>query len=167
MADIIIGGHPAFTVKFAQRDMQRPLILAIWIGAEMAQTIVVQTETLTDAHACGPEQPQRIGAQVIGLLELLIQEAVVFRRQRLGQIEITRWKILSLDKSLGKRLAVADQVIEEAADAHQAGPAAAVGQGRSLLSQAAEPTQDVGIAAQSGRRAELGVGGAQIAQEPI
>jgi hypothetical protein len=50
--------------------------------------------------------------------------------------------------SAGSCLAVADPVIEETVDAHQAGPAAAVGQGRSFLSQTAEPPQDVGIAAQ-------------------
>ena len=100
--------------------------------------------------------------QVVSLAELLIQEAIVFRSQRLRQIEIRGRKILAQNQSFRQGLAVADQVIEQTADAHQAGPATAVGQGRGFLSQTAQPAQDVGIATYLGGGAEFGVGGVQI-----
>src|ERR1051326_9005003 len=96
--------------------------------------------------------------QVVGLAELLLQEAVVFRRQRLRQIEIRGRKILAQNQSFRHGLAVADEVIEETANTHQTGAAAAIGKRRSGLSQAAEPPQDMGIAAQLGGGAEFGIG---------
>lgn len=76
-------------------------------------------------------------------------------------------KILAQNHAFGQGLAVADQVIQETAEAHQAGPAAAIGQGRNFLSQTTEPSQNVRIAAQLRGMVQLGVGGVQIAQETI
>ena len=58
-------------------------------------------------------------------------------------------------------------VVSDCIPSHQAGPSAAVGQGRRFLSQTAEPPQDVGIAAQLRGMVKLGIGGVQITQETI
>jgi hypothetical protein len=66
-------------VKLADRDMKSPCV-----GAQLPEAIQRQTDAFADADTCGAHEQQRIGIQVVGATELLLQQLIVLRRKRSG-----------------------------------------------------------------------------------
>jgi hypothetical protein len=91
--NVVIGGDQAFGVQLAERDMQRPLI-----RSDLAQTVQREIAALTDADSSSASEQERIGRQVIGPAQFLLQQLIVLWRERSGQI-LGLWReILAADE---------------------------------------------------------------------
>jgi hypothetical protein len=77
-----IGGNQAFVVQLAQRDVQGPLV---W--AHLLQAVQRQIEAFADADSAGTREQECIGGQIIGSAQFLLQELILLRRKRTGQVE--------------------------------------------------------------------------------
>ena len=55
-------------MQFAERDMQRPLV-----RADLAQTVQRQIDAFADADSGGAREQERIGRQVVGAAQFLLQ----------------------------------------------------------------------------------------------
>jgi hypothetical protein len=140
-----IDGNQTFVVQFADRDMKGP-----GVSSYLPEAIQAQTDTFADADTCGPHEQQRIGIQVVGATELLLQEPIVLRRKRSGQIP-GRWReVLRTDEIRRNGVAVGSQIAEHPAKAEQIAAAGLVGQRRLMFAEMAEPGKQVGIAAELG-----------------
>ena len=101
-------------MQFAERDMQGPLV-----RSEGAQAVQRQINALPDANAGGANEQERIGRQVAGTPPLLLQELIVGRGKRSGQIAGLRWKILEANQAGRNRVAVVGQILEQTTDSAQ------------------------------------------------
>jgi hypothetical protein len=77
-----IGGNQAFVVQLAQRDVHGPLV---W--AHLLQAVQRQIEAFADADSAGTREQECIGGQIIGSAQFLLQELILLRRKRTGQVE--------------------------------------------------------------------------------
>jgi hypothetical protein len=80
---------------------------------------------------------------------------IVFWRQRSGQIVGLWRKVVTANQVRREGVAISGQVVQQAPEAVQIDGARWVRQGRLLCAQPAEPAEQVGIAAQLRRLAEL------------
>ena len=137
------------------------------IGSELRETIQGEIDAFADADAGGAGQQEGIGGQVVGAAQFLLQELIVWWRQRFGQIVGPWGEVLAANQVRREGVAVGGEVVEYAAEADQIVDARLVAQGRLLCAQPAEPAEQVGVAAQLGKPAELRKVGVEIAQENL
>ena len=90
--------------------MQCPLVIT-----QRPETVQGKVDTFSETYSRVADKQQRIGVQVVGTPEFLLQHLIVLRGKRSGQIMLPRGKILGEDQSSLQRMAVVGQVIEEAA----------------------------------------------------
>jgi hypothetical protein len=81
LSNVRVGRHQTFGVEFAEGDMQGPLV-----GTDLAQAVPRQIDALADADSGGAGEQQRVGRQVAGAAQFLLQELVVSWGKRSGQI---------------------------------------------------------------------------------
>jgi hypothetical protein len=149
--DLAIGRDPAFGMELAQRDAQGAMI-----RCESLATVQREIHTLPDADACKAGEQEGIGKQVVSPAEFLLQLLILFKRERPGEILISRWEVLAANQIRLERVALGRQIFQQTAEAEQVKPARSVAQGRILLAQETEPTEQMRIAAEFGEAADLG-----------
>src|SRR4051794_39422410 len=77
-------------------------------------------DALSDANPGETSQQESIGIQAVGASQLFLESAVILRRQSSGQILWPYRKILALDETGLKLVAVSGQIIEQTTKAEQA-----------------------------------------------
>ena len=102
-----IGGDEAFAVQFADGDVEGPLI-----GSELRETIQGEIDAFADADAGGAGQQEGIGGQVVGAAQFLLQELIVWWRQRFGQIVGPWGEVLAANQVRREGVAVGGEVVE-------------------------------------------------------
>jgi hypothetical protein len=70
-------------MELADGNAQSPVVTF-----DVVQTIYGQVDEFADAEASGAQEEQRIRQQIVGGAEVLLQERVIFWRQRSGQSKI-------------------------------------------------------------------------------
>jgi hypothetical protein len=138
-------------VQLANRDVKSP-----GVSSQLPQAIQTQTDTLADADTCGAHEQQGVGIQVVGATELLLQEPIVLRRKRAGQISRRRREVLRADKVWRNGVAVGSQIVEHPAKTEQIAAAGLVGQRRLMVAEMAEPGEQMRIASELGESAYPG-----------
>jgi hypothetical protein len=81
LANVVIGRHEALGVRFAERDMQGPLV-----RSELSQTVQREIDAFTDADSSGAREQERMGRQVVGPAQLIAEKLIVPWRERSGQM---------------------------------------------------------------------------------
>ena len=150
-ARVIIDRDPSFGVQLPERDTYRPLVLA-----EFAQGIGRELKAFADTHAGGPEKQQSLGAQGLPFVETALQFLVILGREGLGKVQVARGIISGREQVCSRRIAARLQIPQQAADIDDSVNAGFVGQRRFPFMQAAEPAENMRIAAELGRSADLG-----------
>lgn len=158
--DIRIGRNQAFRVQLANGYMHRPLV-----PSDLAQTIQRQIDTFADADSRGASERQSIGGQVVCTTQFPLQELIVLRGKRSGQIMRMRREVLAANQAGLDGVAVGGQIVEQTAETEEEILAGLVAQRRILFAQLAEPGEQMGIAPQLGEPADLRERGAQMAEE--
>jgi hypothetical protein len=120
------------------------------VSSYLPQAIQTQTDAFADADTCGAHEQQRVGIQVVSATEFLLQELIVLRRKRSGQIPGRRREVLRADKVWRNGVAVGSQIVEHPAKTEQIAAAGLVRQRRLMFAEMAEPGKQVGIAAELG-----------------
>jgi hypothetical protein len=69
-------------IQSQPRDVQGPLV---W--AHLLQAVQRQIEAFADADSAGTREQECIGGQIIGSAQFLLQELILLRRKRTGQVE--------------------------------------------------------------------------------
>src|SRR5438876_11036446 len=105
--------------------MDRPLV-----RADLAQAVQRQIDAFADADSGGAREQERVGGQVIGAAQFLLQELIVLRGKRSGQVVRWRRKVLATDEIGSKGVAVGGQILQQAAEIDQKKDAGSVGQGQ-------------------------------------
>ena len=94
-------------MQFAEGAVEGPLI-----GSELRETIQGEIDAFADADAGGAGQQEGIGGQVVGAAQFLLQELIVWWRQRFGQI-VGPWReVLAANQVRREGVAVGGKVVE-------------------------------------------------------
>lgn len=138
--------------------MQRPLVRSQW-----SQTVQREINAFAYAHTSGTGEQQGIRRQVIDAVEFLLQPVIFFCGQGPGKILRLRWEILRENQPGLEGIARVGKVEEQPPEAEQVYLTSMIRQRRGLFAEAPEPAEQVGIAAQLGKPAELRKVGVEIA----
>jgi hypothetical protein len=155
-----VEGHKAFGVHLSEGHMQCPLF-----GSDVTHTVQCQVDAFSDTDTSDSHQEQRIGVQIVGTTQFLLQPLVVFRRQRPGKVFGTNREVFADDETRLDGMALGGQVVEQTAKAEETLLASVVANRRAQFAKPAKPTQHMGIAAELGKSADLRERGPQIADE--
>jgi hypothetical protein len=81
LPDIRIGWDQTFGVQLAEGDVLCPLV-------QVHRTEAVQRpiHAFANADSGSRREPERMGGQIVGAAQFLLEKRIVFRRQRSGQI---------------------------------------------------------------------------------
>jgi hypothetical protein len=142
-AHFLIGGNQSFGVRLTERDMQRPLVTV-----QLPKTVQSEAATFGAADSSGAHEQERVGVEVVGAAEFLLQPLVVIRAQSSGQLLGHPWKVRHANHIALNAMAIGGQIIEQTPEIHEIVQASLIAQGGALLMQPTEPAQYVGIAAQ-------------------
>jgi len=93
VADALIDGNQSFGIKFAERDLQCPLVLS-----QRSQTVEGEMDTFADADSRGTSEQQGIGEQVIGTAKFLLKQSILFGGERSGKVARLRREVLGEDQ---------------------------------------------------------------------
>ena len=140
--------------------MERPLV-----GCNLPQAVQRQIAAFADADSCSPDEPERIRVEIIGSEQFLLEELILLRGERSGQIAWLGREVFSANEIGWKGVAVGGQIVQQSAETNEVIIARVVAPGRLLFTEPAEPTEQMRIAAQFGEPAKLGEGGAEISEE--
>ena len=141
--------------------MNRPLIRA---GG--AQAVEGQIGTFTDAHAGVANQQKGIATQVVAAEEFLLQEFILFCRERTWKSLREARNVLAADQ-MGefRKLFGPSQLVEDAAQSDKPVDTGCGRERRCLRTQAGHPAEDVRFTAQLVQALHLRMISAEIAQE--
>ena len=138
--------------------MQRPLVIA-----QRTETVQGEVDAFSETDSGETDKQQRVGVQIVGSPEFLLQQLIVLRGEWSGKVMLPRGKILGENQSGWQGMAVVGQVVEQAAELDEVSPASGIGQrGIILCAKTAEPTEQMGIATQLGEVAHPGEGDMEI-----
>src|SRR5437870_686036 len=140
--------------------MQRPLI-----RPELPQTVQRQIDALADADTGEAGEQQRMGRQVVGPAQLLLQPLIVRWGKRPWQILRLWRKIFAANQVRSNGMAVDSQIVQQAAETEQIGPTSFIGQRRLCFTQRTEPAEQMGVAAELTEPAHARKGRVEIGQE--
>ena len=147
-------------MELAEREVQGPLV-----SSQLAQAIDRQIDALSNTDSGSAHQQQRLGRQVVGAAQLLLEQVIVLQGERCGQITRQGRQVSDEDESGLDRIAISSQVMEQATKSDQVTAVSRVAQGRLAFTQPAEPAEQVRIAAQLGEPAHLRKGAVEIGEE--
>jgi hypothetical protein len=127
-------------VKLSEGNMQCPLF-----GSDLPQTIERQVDAFSNADSGDASQQESVGIQAVCVAHFFLEQLIVFRRQRPGEILRTNRKIFANDETGLEKMALGGQVVEQAAKTEQTLLAGMIPDGRTQLAKPAEPAQHMGI----------------------
>ena len=107
LADLRIGGDQPLGVDLADGNVQRSLVLG-----HLTEAVQSQIEAFADADSGGAGEEQRVGGQIICSAQFPLQELVVFRGQRSGQILGQRRKVLAANQVGREGMSMGRQVLQ-------------------------------------------------------
>ena len=140
--------------------MQGPLV---W--AQVPQAVQGQIEAFADADSSGAGEQERIGSQIVGSSQFLLQELILLQREGTGQIVRLGREILTTNEVGGKGVAVGGQILQQSPEKNEVFNATYVAQGRLFFAQPTEPTEEMRIAAELREPANLRKGRTEIGKE--
>jgi hypothetical protein len=145
-------------VQFADWDIERP-----FVQRQLAETVDGRIDTFADADSCRPGEQHGIGKQIVGSAQFLLQQLIIWLRQRSGQRPRSCRQVLDANEVWSDGMAVGGQILEQTAEVEQIADACFVAQGWIFFAQAAEPAEQMGITAELREPAEVWKGGLEIA----
>src|SRR5258708_7108572 len=95
--------------------MQRPFVFS-----DLTQAVPNQIEAFADADSGGAGQQERIGRQIVSPVQFLLEELIVLRRKRSGQITRMRREVLAANQAVLEGVAVGREVVEQTAETKEA-----------------------------------------------
>jgi hypothetical protein len=124
-----IQWDPSFRMHFAERNLDRPLMIA-----KISKAIDGEIQTLSNAHACGTHEKQSVCFDSIPFAELVANADVILGRERPGKVlvlmreipankEVFSYAVYSFFRKIPKTFA---QIV----DLVNTGAGTEVGQGR-------------------------------------
>ena len=122
-------------------------------------------DAFSDAHSGGTSEQEGIAVYIVGTAEFLLQALIIFWGKRSGKVLREPREIFVEDQPGLQRMTRRGQVAEQAAENDQIDSARGRGQRRILFAQAAEPAEQMGIAAQLGDLEHLRKIGLQITEK--
>jgi hypothetical protein len=136
-----IHGDHTFRFEFAERHVNGPLI-----RTGRTKAIEGQIGTFTDAHAGVANQQKGIGTQVVAAEEFLLQEFILFCRERTWKSLRAARNVLAADQ-MGefRKLFGPSQLVEDAAQSDKPVDPGCSRERRCLRTQARHPAEDVGV----------------------
>jgi hypothetical protein len=137
--------------------MERPLI-----GPHLPQAVQRQIAAFAEADSRSADEQEGIGVEIIGSAEFLLQELILLRGERSGQIAGFGREVFSTNEIGLNRVAIGGQIAQQPADLEEALDAGFVFQRWLLFTEPAEPAEQMRIAAQLGEPTKPGEGGAEI-----
>jgi len=105
--------------------------------------------------------------QVVDTAEFLLEPLVLFWGEWLGKVLGLRREIIGENEAGPERETIVGEVIEQTAETEHILLASLIGQGTMLFAQTAEPAEQMGIAAQLGKPADLRKLCIQIGEETL
>jgi len=161
-AHLAVGGDQALGVEFTEGNVECPLV-----GSQLSQAVQRQIDAFADADSGSPDEQEGIGVEIVGAAQLLLQELIILRGKRSGQIARS-WREVFATNELGwKGMAVGGQIVQQAADLEEVTVARSTAERRLLFTEGAEPGEQMRIATQLGEAAKVGEGAAEISQEAV
>jgi hypothetical protein len=82
---------------------------------------------------------------------LFLEPLILFRGERLGKVLGLWWEIIGENEARLEGATIAGEVVEQTTETEHILLASLIGQGAMLFAQAAEPAEQMGIAAQLGK----------------
>ena len=117
--------------------MQRPSVIT-----QGPETVQGKVDAFSETDSGETDKQQRIGVQVVGSPEFLLQQLIVWWGEWSGKIMLPWRKVLGEDQAGWQAMAVVGQVEEQAAELDQVSAASGIGQrGIILCAEPAEPTE--------------------------
>jgi hypothetical protein len=156
-----IHGDHTFRLEFAERHVNRPLF-----RAGRAKAVEGQIGAFTDAHAGVANQQKGIATQVVAAEEFLLQEFILFCRERTWKSVWEARNILAADQ-MGefRKLFGPRQLVEDATQSDKPVDTGCSRERGCLRTQARHPAENVGFTAQLVQALHLRMISAEIAQE--
>ena len=150
-----------FGLQLAERHVNGPFLRTGGMEA-----IERKVGSFADAHAGVTKQQEDITAQIIAEQQLLLKQLVLLRGQGAGQSLRGAGNVLATEQmgQFGK-LCDPSQFLQNTAQEQEPIDVGDRRQRRSLRAQASQPAEDVRVTAQLMQRTNLGMIGAEIAQE--
>ena len=156
-----IHGDHTFCFELSEWHVNGPLI-----RAGRAQAVAGQIDTFTDAHTGMANQQKSIATQIVAAEEFLLQEFILFCRERTWEPLREARNVLATDQ-MGKfgELFGPSELVEDAAQSDKQIDTGCGREWRCLRTQTGHPAEDVRFTAQLVQGLHRGMSSAEIAQE--
>jgi hypothetical protein len=140
--------------------MERPLFTS-----HLPQAIQWQMDALADADSRSSDEKKRIGVEIVGTAQFLLQELILLRGKRPGEIAGFWREILSTNEIGLNWVVVGSQIVQQAAEEKEVVDAGFVAQGWLPFTEPAKPTKQMRVAAQFRDLVKLWEGSTEVRQK--